>query len=582
MRELLTGNEAIARGAYEAGCLVAAAYPGTPSTEILENLANYREIDAQWSPNEKVAVEIAGGAAIGGVRALAAMKHVGLNVAADPLMTLAYSGIKGGLVIVTADDPGAHSSQNEQDNRHYASLAKVIMLEPSDSQECKDFTKMAFALSEQFDLPVLIRVTTRICHSKSLVELGKREVVKPGEYKKDVKKYVMVPAHARLKHYSLEAVLQNIRNWGNYSSLNKIVKGKKRWGIITAGIAYQYAREVFGEEATYLKLGLTHPLPEKLLREFAKEVEEVIVIEENDPYLETRVKALGIKCQGKNRLPLCGELTPDIIRGAFFSEQKQAKEVNLNIPTRPPVLCAGCPHRGLFYALKKFKEVVVAGDIGCYTLGFMPPLEITDTVICMGASISGGIGLKKALPTKKVFSCLGDSTFFHSGITGLIDVVYNQTDLKIVILDNRTTAMTGHQDNPGTGKTLQGESVPSLKIVELVKAVGVKKIRVIDPYDLTATEKALQEAYQAQEPFVIISKRPCALLKEVRRERRGWACSVDPEKCTNCRACLRLGCPALVAEEKQVVIDSEQCNGCGLCAQVCRFGAISRVGEKND
>ncbi|MGI6587281.1 MAG: indolepyruvate ferredoxin oxidoreductase subunit alpha [Peptococcia bacterium] len=591
MKQLLTGNEAIARGAYEAGCTVAAAYPGTPSTEILENIAGYKEIYAEWSPNEKVAVEVVSGASIAGARSLAAMKHVGLNVAADPLFTMAYEGVNGGLVIVTADDPGTHSSQNEQDNRYYAPHAKVLLLEPADSQECKDYTKMAFALSEEFDTPVLLRVTTRICHSKSLVELGEREEVGVKEYRKDVQKYAMTPAHAKVRHVLVEEKLNRLWEYSNNSPLNKIEWGEKKIGIITSGISYQYACEVFGNKASYLKLGLTYPLPERLIKEFAQAVEQVIVIEENDPYLETYVKSLGIECRGKELIPICGELNPGIIRQAFFPEEEKGKSdivADLNIPSRPPVLCAGCPHRGLFYALSKLKNIVVSGDIGCYTLGLMPPLSVTDTVICMGASISAGLGFEKAFQQgsieKKVFSCIGDSTFFHSGITGLIDAVYNQSKLKIIIMDNRITAMTGHQENPGTGKTLQGEDAPIIDIEKIVRAVGVKEenIRVIDPYNLAETEEAVQEAYLAEEPFVIITKRPCALLKEVRRVRSGFSCLIDQEKCKKCKACLRIGCPALALKGERVFIDLEMCNGCGLCQQVCKFKAITKVGEEND
>ena len=599
MKKLLTGNEAIARGAYEAGCTVAAAYPGTPSTEILENITNYQEIYSEWSPNEKVAVEVASGAAIAGARALAAMKHVGLNVAADPLFTMAYEGVNGGLVIVTADDPGTHSSQNEQDNRYYAPHAKVLMLEPADSQECKDFTKLAFHLSEEFDTPVLLRVTTRICHSKSVVELEEREEVGVKAYHKDVKKYAMTPAHAKARHLVVEDKLLRLREYSNSTALNKIEWGEKKIGIITSGISYQYAREVFGETASYLKLGLTYPLPDKLIQEFAQAVEQVLIIEENDPYLETYVKSLGIKCRGKELLPLCDELNPGIIRRAFFPEEagkngavlgnvdaNAADMESLQVPSRPPVLCAGCPHRGIFFALSKLKDVVVSGDIGCYTLGLMPPLEVTDTVICMGASISAGHGMEKAFQQggveKKVFSCIGDSTFFHSGITGLIDAVYNQSNLKIVILDNRITAMTGHQENPGTGKTLQGEKAPIIEIEQLVRAVGVKEenIRVVNPYNLAATEQAVRDAYTATEPFVMITKRPCALLKEVRQARSGQFYVIDAEKCKQCKACLRIGCPALALKGEQVIIEREMCNSCGLCQQVCKFAAITKVGEE--
>lgn len=591
MKKLLTGNEAIARGAYEAGCSVAAAYPGTPSTEILENMAGYQEIYTEWSPNEKVAVEVASGAAIAGARALAAMKHVGLNVAADPLFTMAYEGVNGGLVIVTADDPGIHSSQNEQDNRFYAPHAKVAMLEPSDSQECKDFVQMAFALSEQYDMPVLLRVTTRVCHSKSLVELGERVAVGVKPYQKNVQKYAMAPAHAKVRHVLVEEKLKKLQAEADHLPLNRVEWGGKQRGIITSGISYQYAREVFGEDVSYLKLGLTYPLPGQLLRDFAAQVEEVWVIEENDLYLEQNVKALGIQCKGKEVLPICGELNPGIIRQAFGAaqtgEEKAAggSQTELPIPGRPPVLCAGCPHRGLFFALGKLKDVVVSGDIGCYTLGLTPPLGVTDTVICMGASISAGIGLEKAFQqggvSKKVFSCIGDSTFFHSGITGLIDAVYNKSKICVIIMDNRITAMTGHQENPGTGRTLQGEETVTVDIEKIVRAVGIKEenIRIVDPYNLTETEKAVQDAAAATEPFVIITRCPCALLKDVQRARSGLYCTVDQQKCKHCKACLKIGCPAIAFKEGQITIDASSCNGCGLCRQVCKFGAIAKAGE---
>jgi len=593
MKKLLTGNEAIARGAYEAGCTVAAAYPGTPSTEILENIAGYKEIYSEWSPNEKVAVEVASGAAIAGARALAAMKHVGMNVAADPLFTMAYEGVNGGLVLVTADDPGLHSSQNEQDNRHYAPHAKVAMVEPSDSQECKDFVKMAFVLSEQYDMPVILRGTTRVCHSKSLVELEAREEVGIKAYQKNVQKYAMTPAHAKVRHVIVEEKLCELQKAAEHSPLNRIEWGGRKVGIITSGISYQYAREVFGDEVSYLKLGLTYPLPEQKIRDFAAQVGEVWVIEENDPYLETAVKALGIKCKGKDVLPLCGELNSGIIREAFGSPKGKkvaaglvaAPGQELSLPGRPPVMCAGCPHRGLFFALSKLKDVVVSSDIGCYTLGLTPPLAVTDTVICMGASISAGIGFEKAFQKggvpKKVFSCIGDSTFFHSGITGLIDAVYNKSKICVVILDNRITAMTGHQDNPGTGRTLQGEETAAVDLVPLVRAVGIKgeNIRVVDPYNLAETEEAVREAAAATEPFVIITRQPCALLKDVQRARAGMYCAIDQEKCRKCKACMKIGCPALSVKGGQVVIDANSCNGCGLCLQVCKFEAITKAGE---
>lgn len=582
----MTGNEAIARGAYEAGCTVAAAYPGTPSTEILENLSLYKEIHSQWSVNEKVALEVTSGASIAGARALAAMKHVGLNVAADPLFTMAYEGVNGGLVIVSADDPGLHSSQNEQDNRYYAPHAKVAMIEPSDSQECLDYVKYAFKLSETFDTPVLFRVTTRICHSKSLVKLGEREEVGIREYKKDVKKYAMIPAFARERHRIVEQKLQELRRYANTTPLNRIEEGSKKIGIITSGIAYQHAREVMGSKASYLKIGLTYPLPEKLIREFATGVDKLYIIEENEPYLETFVKSLGIPCIGKEAFPLLGELDPQIVAEALCPHSsRESYTVDIDVPSRPPVLCAGCPHRAVFHTLKKYKDIVVTGDIGCYSLGVMPPLDVLDTIICMGAGISAGIGFEKAFlqgkTPKKVFGCMGDSTFFHSGITSLIDAVYNQSNMVILLLDNRTTAMTGHQQNPGTGKTLSGEVVPIVDIENIVKAVGVREqnIAIIDPYDLAQTEEAIQRAYEAKEPFVIIAKQPCVLIKEVQKSRAHLRCTVDQEKCRLCQVCMKIGCPAISVKGGGIVIDQVSCKGCTLCMQVCRFGAIERIGE---
>jgi len=583
LKKIMTGNEAIARGAYEAGCKVAAAYPGTPSTEILENIATYKEIYSQWSVNEKVALEVAGGAAIAGARALCAMKHVGLNVAADPLFTLAYTGTNGGLVVVTADDPGLHSSQNEQDNRYYALHAKVPMLEPSDSQECLDYIKYAFQLSEEYDIPVLFRVTTRVCHSKSLVSLGPPQDVGIKEYKKDVKKYCMIPGFAKFRHPVLEEKLKKLQELSNQSPLNQIIWGDKRVGIITSGISYQHAREVMGDNASYLKIGMSFPLPEKLIREFAQSVESLYVIEENDPYIETFVKSLGISCIGKDAFPICGELNPEIVQKVLAPEKpRKSYNVDVEVPARPPVLCAGCPHRGVFYALSKYKDAAITGDIGCYSLGILPPLNATDTLICMGAGISAGIGFEKAFMQgekgTKVFGVIGDSTFFHSGITSLIDAVYNRSKLAIVILDNRTTAMTGHQENPGTGKTLDCDAAPVIDIKEIVKAVGVKldNIRVIDPYDLVQTQEAVKDAYEAEEPFVIIAKRPCALLKEVQRQRANQKCTINHEKCTKCKLCLRLGCPAISFKDGVMTIDEAACNGCTLCMQVCRFAAIER------
>lgn len=586
MKKIMSGNEAIARGAYEAGCTVAAAYPGTPSTEILENIAKYKEIYSEWSTNEKVATEVVCGASIAGARAMTAMKHVGLNVAADPLFTIAYEGVNGGLVIVTADDPGMHSSQNEQDNRYYAMHAKVAMVEPSDSQECKDFVKYAYEISEIFDTAVLFRTTTRVNHSKGLVELGERIDAGVKPYSKNTKKYIMIPAHSKAKHPEVEERLRKLQDYSNNCPLNKVEWGNKSVGIITSGISYQYAREVFGNDASYLKIGMSYPLPNKMIMDFAKSVEKLYIIEENDPFIETYVKSLGIKCTGKELIPLCGELNPDIIRKALLKTgDNNPYELDVKVPPRPPVLCPGCPHRGIFYAVSKYKDIIVTSDIGCYTLGMAEPLNVGDTVICMGAGISAAIGFEKAAKMAdrktKIFGFVGDSTFFHSGITGLVNAVYNNSPIVAVILDNSITAMTGHQENPGTGKNLMGQTAPVIDIEKLVRAIGIKEenLRIVDPYKLSETQEAVKDAYNATEPFVIITKQPCALIKEVQKRRAHMFCQIDQDKCTKCKACIRTGCPAISHKNGHVTIDRSMCNGCELCKQVCRFGAIEKVGE---
>ncbi|EHM10534.1 indolepyruvate ferredoxin oxidoreductase, alpha subunit [Thermanaerovibrio velox DSM 12556] len=589
-KAILTGNEAIARGAWEAGLHVAAAYPGTPSTEILENLSQYKEVYSEWSVNEKVALEVASGASLGGARALAAMKHVGVNVAADPLFTMAYIGVNGGLVLVSADDPGLFSSQNEQDNRWYALHAKVPMLEPSDSQECKDFIKAAFEISERFDTPVLFRVTTRVCHSKGIVELGEREERPVMEYQRDIRKTLMAPSSAKARHYVVEERLKALRDFSNHCPYNRIEWGSRREvGVIASGIGYQHAREVFGDQASYLKIGFSYPLPDEMIRAFAKCVDRVYVVEENEPYIENFVKQLGIQCVGRELLPPVDELSPAVVRRAFVSSETPAVTVpDCEIPGRPPVLCAGCPHRGIFYAMSRVKDKVVTSDIGCYTLGAMEPLNVGDTVICMGASVSAGVGFQKVQQLAgrkgKVFGVIGDSTFFHSGITGLIDSVYNKVPLALVIVDNRITAMTGHQENPGTGRTLMGEETVSLDIEALCVACGVKRenLMVVDPYDYKACEGAVKAAEASEEPFVIITRRPCALIKDVQRSRAGVHCVVDQSKCVKCKSCLRPGCPAIAMKDGVITIDVAQCNGCGLCMQLCPKGAISREGEVNE
>ncbi|OFI05904.1 indolepyruvate ferredoxin oxidoreductase [Clostridium acetireducens DSM 10703] len=586
MKVIMSGNEAIARGAFEAGCSVASAYPGTPSTEILENFAKYKYVYAQWAPNEKVALEFAAGAAIAGARSLAAMKHVGLNVAADPFFTLAYTGINGGLVIITADDPGFHSSQNEQDNRLYAPHAKVPLIEPSDSQECKDFIKLSYEISEEFDTPVLFRSTTRVSHAKSIVSFEDKKDINVKEYKKNPQKFVMAPANAKKRHYVVEERLEKLREYSNKTPINKIEMGDTKIGIITAGICYQYAKEVLGDNASFLKIGMSYPLPDKKIREFASKVDKIYVVEENEPYIETFVKAMGIKCLGKEVLPICEELNPNIIRKAILGEEiEESYKSDIVPPSRPPVLCPGCPHRGIYYAVSKYKDVIATGDIGCYTLGVAPPLSVTDTVICMGASVSAGLGVEKVNNMvnrkNKVFAFIGDSTFFHSGITGLVNSIYNKIPLVTCILDNRTTGMTGHQDNPGTGRTLQGEETVAVDIKKLVLSLGIKEenVKVINPYNLSETNEAVKMAHDAKDPFVIISKQPCALLKSTVKARKDIKCVINTDKCKKCKACLKTGCPALQYKDGVVSIDKNACNGCGICKQVCKFNAIEKVGE---
>ena len=576
--ELLSGNEAIARGAYEAGVKVAAAYPGTPSTEILERLTSYEDIHAQWSPNEKVALDVAFGAALGGVRALAAMKHVGLNVAADSLFTIAYTGATAGLVIVTADDPGMHSSQNEQDNRHYARAAKVPMLEPADSQEAKDFVIEAFRMSEEFDTPVLLRTTTRISHGKSPVRLGKPRPASPARFERDARKYVMIPGHARLRHVAVEERLERLRQLSNTTPLNRIEMGSPDLGIVAGGVAYQYAREA-QPDASFLKLGMSHPLPDDLIREFASRVKRLFVIEELDPFLQEQIAALGIEVCGKPASMRLGELDARLVAAALGEESAPAQPL-ADLPARPPVLCPGCPHSGVFYVLRKLKAVV-AGDIGCYTLSVLPPLEAMDTCICMGAAVGNAEGLERAFAVagdeRPVVGTLGDSTFVHSGIAPLIDIVYNRGTTTIVILDNRTTAMTGRQDHPATGRTARGEQTRELDLGAMCRACGVDDVATVDPYDLEALEGALRRAIAAPHPCVVITRRECVLL---RRGEEHAPARVVEEECIGCGLCLTLGCPALSAEpggprgRPRAVVTREMCAGCGLCAQICRHEAI--------
>jgi indolepyruvate ferredoxin oxidoreductase alpha subunit len=587
---LLSGNEAIARGAFEAGIKVASAYPGTPSTEILESLVSYEGVYAEWAPNEKVAVEVAIGASMGGVRALAAMKHVGVNVAADPIFTASYTGVRGGLVIVTADDPELHSSQNEQDNRHYAVAAKIPMLEPSDSFEAKEFTRIAFELSERFDTPFFLRTTTRISHAKGVVPLGEpsRPPIPPG-FVRDPSKWVMLPQNAKRRHAVVEERTKALREFAETFDGNRIEWGDRSLGIVTAGVSYQYVREAF-PDASVLKIGLAYPLPERLFREFAAGVSRVVVVEELDPHMETHVKALGIPAQGKELIPIVGELDPRIVRLGIAGEAIPVRAPEA-VPPRPPSLCPGCPHRGLFFALKKLK-VTVTGDIGCYTLAALPPLGAMDSCVCMGASIGNAHGMEKALGPEgigKVVAVIGDSTFLHSGIPGLMDIVYNRGCSTVILLDNRTTAMTGAQENPATGKTLRGDPTHRLDLPALCRALGVEHVYVVNPHDMERTEAVLRREIHRPAPSVIITEAPCVLLPEHRRKQRP-VYEVIPDLCTGCKACSKLGCPAIewvpfapeeavaagkkAAQKGMARINPLLCDGCNQCPPLCRFKAI--------
>ena len=591
MKLLMTGNEAIARGAYEAGVRFASAYPGTPSTEILENVAIYKEdIVAEWATNEKVALEAAIGGSIAGARTMASMKHVGVNVAADPLFTFSYTGVNGGMVLITADEPGMHSSQNEQDNRNYAKFAKIAMFEPSTSQEAKDMLKEAFEISEKYDTPVLFRVTTRLCHSKGIVECSDRVEVPIKEYIKNPKKNLTVPAHARVRRVEIDDRMSKLLEYSNNTHLNNYEINDTKIGIVASGMCYTYAKEVFKDDASYMKLGFTNPLPMEKIKKFASKVDNVYVIEENDPFIEEQLKANNIKCHGKDIFPSYGELTPDVIRKSVFGKTNDTIDYNKDlVVNRPPGLCAGCPHRGFFYELGKRKNVMITGDIGCYTLGFAPPYNAMDTTICMGASLSSGHGAQKVFNMKennkiRVVGVLGDSTFFHTGINSLLDVVYNKGNSISVILDNRITGMTGHQQNPGTGYTLQGDVTSEVNIEELVKACGVKHIRTINPNNLSQVKETLDWAFNLEEPSVIITRWPCALKKFSRQDIEEFnnpftsKCSIDTDKCIGCKLCMKTGCPAISfkSEEKSVFIDKNQCLGCEVCSQVCPKDAISK------
>ncbi len=579
MKELMIGNAALARGLYEAGCSVISSYPGTPSTEITEEFAKFNDTYCEWAPNEKVAMETAFGASLRGKRSACCMKHVGLNVAADPLFTMSYTGVNAGMVICVADDPGMHSSQNEQDSRHYAVAAKVPMLEPSDSQEALDFAKVAYEISEQFDTPVLIKMCTRVAHSQSIVEKGERtEITK--EYVKNPQKYIMAPANAIARHPFVEERTKKLIEYAETSPLNRIEDGNGTYdfGIITSSTSYQYVKEVFGDSVSVLKLGIVNPLPVELIKKFAEKVSKVYVIEELDPVIETHCKTLGIDVIGKEKFSILGEFSQKTIAEAFGLDKNENICLDTNIPVRPPMMCAGCPHRGMYYVLAKNK-ITVLGDIGCYTLGAMPPLNALDMTLCMGASVSGLHGYNKAGDGQtegRTVCVIGDSTFIHSGVTGLINVAYNQSNSTVIILDNSITGMTGHQQNPTTGFNIKGDPAGKVNLEALCKSIGINSVRVVDPYNLDECEKAVKEELAKNEPSVIISRRPCVLLKYVKPKK---PLSVNKDKCRGCKRCMKFGCPAISFRDGNAVIDKTLCIGCGVCAGLCPFDAFECEGE---
>ena len=573
MKELMLGNKAVARGLYEAGCKVISSYPGTPSTEITEEAAVYNEIYCEWAPNEKVALEVAHGATLGGVRAACAMKHVGLNVAADPLFTISYQGLNAGLVVCVADDPGMHSSQNEQDSRHYAIAAKLPILEPSDSEESRVFAKKAFEMSEKFNTPVLLKMVTRVAHSQSIVDTEERVEPDRVPYVKDPAK-VMMTLNSRNAHIRVEERTKALIEYAESTELNRVEMGEDTSvGIITDSTSYQYAREVLGDKVSILKLGMINPLPEKLIKDFAQKVDKVIVLEELDPIIENHCKQLGIKVAGKDTFPICGEFSQNLVRKCLGMKEPEHITIEENVPARPPVMCAGCPHRGIFYILKK-KKCMVYGDIGCYTLGAVAPLNAMDLNVCMGASCSGLHGFNKAIGEEaesNSVGVIGDSTFIHSGMTGITDISYNMSNSTVIILDNSITGMTGHQQNPTTGKNLRGEPAGKVDLEALCRALGFNRVRVVDPYDLKAVEDAVTEELAAKEPSIIISRRPCVMIKGTVHKP---PISVDESKCVGCKQCMSIGCPAIAVKDKKAHIDPTLCIGCKVCSQMCKFEAI--------
>lgn len=573
MKELMLGNKAFARGLYEAGVEVVSSYPGTPSTEVTEEAAKYDEIYCEWAPNEKVAMEVAYGASLAGKRSFCGMKHVGMNVAADPMFTISYAGVNAGMVICVADDPGMHSSQNEQDSRHYAIAAKIPMLEPADSMEALEFTKKAYELSEQYDTPVIIKMCTRIAHSQSVVETGERVLPPVKKYEKNIAKYVMMPANAKRRHPIVEQRTKDLTKWAEDCELNKIEMGDTSLGIITSSTSYQYAKEVFGDSASILKLGMIYPLPEKKILDFAAKVDKLVIVEELDDVIETHCKAMGLTVTGKDVLPVIDEFSQSLVAEKLGVEVKEGCKPIEGLPNRPPVMCAGCPHRGMFYTLSK-NQCTVLGDIGCYTLGAVAPLNAMEMTACMGASVSAVHGFNKALGEEsegKTVAVIGDSTFMHSGMTGLANIAYNQSNSTVIILDNSITGMTGHQQNPTTGYNIKGDPAGKINLEALCRAMGFERVVVVDPYDLKECDRVLKEELNAKEPSVIISRRPCALLKYVEVKP---ALKVDSDACKGCKACMKLGCPALCFKDGKAKVDATLCVGCGVCQQLCAFDAL--------